>query len=181
MTWDDQEERSASLRTLELALKSACEENFNTGDTAKMWNPQLRKKTDNTSRRRYRNRWTAAGSDKYDPHLVGALFHSEIQRQGWGTRLSAENIVCRWADIVGIDIAEHCTSVLVKGNTLEVIAETTAWSTQLRLLQSRILDKIAQIIGPGILTHIKVSGPQGPSWRKGPRHIKGRGPRDTYG
>ena len=35
--------------------------------------------------------------------------------------------------------------------------------------------------GDGVVTVLKISGPTAPSWRKGPRHISGRGPRDTYG
>ena len=28
---------------------------------------------------------------------------------------------------------------------------------------------------------VAITGPVAPSWRKGGRHVKGRGPRDTYG
>jgi predicted nucleic acid-binding Zn ribbon protein len=31
------------------------------------------------------------------------------------------------------------------------------------------------------VTDLTVLGPTAPSWVKGPRHVKGRGPRDTYG
>ena len=33
----------------------------------------------------------------------------------------------------------------------------------------------------GRVTVFDVRGPQGPSWKKGPRSVRGRGPRDTYG
>jgi propionyl-CoA carboxylase beta chain len=36
-------------------------------------------------------------------------------------------------------------------------------------------------VGDGVVTSLKITGPTAPSWRKGPRHISGRGPRDTYG
>ncbi|EBV8528738.1 DUF721 domain-containing protein, partial [Streptococcus agalactiae] len=39
-----------------------------------------------------------------------------------------------------------------------------------------------EALGPGVVTRIEVAGPQAPSWRKGPRTVRGgRGPRDTYG
>jgi predicted nucleic acid-binding Zn ribbon protein len=31
------------------------------------------------------------------------------------------------------------------------------------------------------VTSLRITGPAAPCWRKGPRHIAGRGPRDTYG
>ena len=44
-----------------------------------------------------------------------------------------------------------------------------------------ILRKIAAAMGPGQVRRLKIEGPAGPSWRKGPLHVSGRGPRDTYG
>jgi predicted nucleic acid-binding Zn ribbon protein len=62
-----------------------------------------------------------------------------------------------------------------------VSAESTAWATQLRLIQAQVLAKIAAEVGDGVVTTLKITGPVAPSWRKGPLHIAGRGPRDTYG
>ncbi|WP_280373633.1 hypothetical protein [Nocardia wallacei] len=36
-------------------------------------------------------------------------------------------------------------------------------------------------VGQGVVPTLKLSGPAAPSWRKGERYIKGRGPRATYG
>ena len=49
------------------------------------------------------------------------------------------------------------------------------------MMQRQILQAIAGKVGPGIITELKIFGPKAPSWRKGPLHVKGRGPRDTYG
>jgi predicted nucleic acid-binding Zn ribbon protein len=62
-----------------------------------------------------------------------------------------------------------------------VAAESTAWATQLRIIQSQVLAKIAAEVGDGVVHSLRITGPVAPSWRKGPRHIAGRGPRDTYG
>ncbi len=87
----------------------------------------------------------------------------------------------RWAGVVGEDIAAHATPVTLKDGVLSIAAESTAWATQLRMLQGQILAKINAAVGQGVVTSLKISGPAAPSWRKGERHIKGRGPRDTYG
>ncbi|MDQ3454894.1 MAG: RNA-binding protein, partial [Actinomycetota bacterium] len=36
-------------------------------------------------------------------------------------------------------------------------------------------------IGADVVTKLRVHGPTAPSWQKGPRSVRGRGPRDTYG
>lgn len=87
----------------------------------------------------------------------------------------------RWAGVVGEDIASHATPMTLKDGVLSIAAESTAWATQLRMLQGQLLAKINAAVGQGVVTSLKITGPAAPSWRKGERHIKGRGPRDTYG
>jgi predicted nucleic acid-binding Zn ribbon protein len=87
----------------------------------------------------------------------------------------------RWTGVVGEDIASHATPMTLKDGVLSIAAESTAWATQLRMLQGQILAKINAAVGQGVVTSLKITGPTAPSWRKGERHIKGRGPRDTYG
>src|SRR6266496_2400500 len=36
-------------------------------------------------------------------------------------------------------------------------------------------------IGDGFVTKLHIHGPAAPSWNRGPRRVRGRGPRDTYG
>ena len=86
-----------------------------------------------------------------------------------------------WSSVVGHQIADHATPTGLKEGVLTVAAESTAWATQLRLIQAQLLAKIAAAVGNGVVTSLKITGPARPSWRKGPRHIAGRGPRDTYG
>jgi predicted nucleic acid-binding Zn ribbon protein len=67
---------------------------------------------------------------------------------------------------------------------LVLVAESTAWATQLRLLTRTLQAKLREQVGPEVVTSIVVRGPAQPDWRKGPRRVQGpgaRGPRDTYG
>jgi predicted nucleic acid-binding Zn ribbon protein len=41
--------------------------------------------------------------------------------------------------------------------------------------------RLAERVGPGVVESIVVRGPVQADWRKGPRRVRGRGPRDTYG
>ena len=75
----------------------------------------------------------------------------------------------------------HATPSSLADGVLTVEAESTAWATQLRLVQAQVLAKIAAAVGDGVVTSLKIVGPSAPSWKKGRYHVRGRGPRDTYG
>lgn len=130
---------------------------------------------------RSRRRWSGAGPDARDPQPFGNMVGKVAKQHGWEPRISEGTLFGMWAQIVGDDIASHADPKRLEGTVLHVSAESTAWATQLRYMQSQILAKIAKVIGHGMVTSLRITGPQGPSWRKGPRHVSGRGPRDTYG
>ncbi|WP_137722878.1 DUF721 family protein [Prescottella subtropica] len=128
-----------------------------------------------------RRSWSGAGPDERDPQPFGALMGSVSKQRGWSAQVSEGAVLGRWADVVGPDIAAHATPTGLRDRVLSVSAESTAWATQLRMMQSQILAKIAAAVGGGVVTSLRITGPAAPSWRKGDRHIPGRGPRDTYG
>lgn len=130
---------------------------------------------------RRRRRWSGAGADERDPQPLGRVASRIALERGWSTRLTTGQLFGRWAAIVGEDIAEHARPVELKDGELVVQADSTAWATQLRLLQRQLIAKIAAGIGNGVVKRLKVLGPTAPNWRYGPRHVRGRGPRDTYG
>lgn len=134
-----------------------------------------------TGRARRRSGWSGARPDDRDPQLLSTLAGSIARSRGWSTKVAEGMVFGRWAGVVGEDIAAHATPVKLEDGVLSIAAESTAWATQLRMLQKQILAKINAAVGNGMVTSLRISGPAAPSWRKGDRHIKGRGPRDTYG
>ena len=116
-----------------------------------------------------------------DPELLGSALDKLVTESGWEKETAMAKVLNSWAEIVGAEIADHCVPAGFDAGTLRLTAESTAWATKLRLLQSQILAKIASEIGDGIVLKISIYGPQGPSWKKGAWHVAGRGPRDTYG
>ncbi len=130
---------------------------------------------------RRRRRWSGAGADERDPQPLGRLAGRIALDRGWTPQLTTGHLFARWSAIVGEDVAEHAQPVELKDGELTVQADSTAWATQLRLLQKQLLVKIAAGVGKDVVKRLKVLGPSAPSWRYGPRHVRGRGPRDTYG
>ncbi|GAB3674663.1 DciA family protein [Saccharopolyspora tripterygii] len=132
-------------------------------------------------RTRRRRGWAGAGPDERDPQPLGRLAARIAKDHGWTDQLSGGQVFAKWGALVGEEIAEHTKPLQLKDGELTVQAQSTAWATQLRLLQRQILKRISDGVGRDVVKRIKVQGPAAPSWRHGPRHISGRGPRDTYG
>lgn len=116
-----------------------------------------------------------------DPQLVGSAMEEFLVDQGWDENAALAGLADRWSEIVGPEVAEHVQIESWADGELVLRADSTAWATQVRLLTGTLLDQVRQAVGPGIVEKVEVKGPSAPSWRAGPRVVKGRGPRDTYG
>lgn len=133
-------------------------------------------------RRRQPGRPAAAkDSDRRDPLLLGDQMDRLLADRGWKVDVAVGSVMGRWPDIVGAEVAQHCTPVAFELGVLTVRADSTAWATQLKLLESAIMSRLEGEVGKGTVTALKIVGPSAPSWSKGPRRSQGPGPRDTYG
>ena len=139
--------------------------------------PAGRRGADRGSRRS----WSGPGPDRRDPQTFATAANELAKSRGWTHRVAEGAVFAQWATVVGEQIAEHAQPTALREGVLSVTAESTAWATQLRMVQSQLLAKIATAVGDGVVRALKITGPTAPSWRKGPLHISGRGPRDTYG
>jgi predicted nucleic acid-binding Zn ribbon protein len=128
-----------------------------------------------------RRRWSGPGPDSRDPQTLGSVASDVARNRGWSGRVAEGSVFGRWPAVVGEQIAVHAAPTSLNEGVLTVSAESTAWATQLRMVQAQLLAKIAAAVGDGVVTSLRIVGPAGPSWRKGRYHIAGRGPRDTYG
>lgn len=121
------------------------------------------------------------GHDGRDPQLFADTLSSLLAQRGWVQEVSVGGVIGRWREVVGDEIADHCTPETFEDKALVVRADSTAWATQLRLLAPQLLSRLTQEIGEGVVEKVTVLGPVGPSFRKGRRAVPGRGPRDTFG
>jgi predicted nucleic acid-binding Zn ribbon protein len=131
-----------------------------------------------TSRRRYSPEPVYGGRD---PEGVGNVFSRMLAERGWKSPVAIGSVLTRWDEIVGADIAAHCVPESFDADTVLVRCDSTAWATQLRLITPQVLQRFEAELGAGVVKRLSVVGPAAPSWRKGGRTVKGRGPRDTYG
>jgi len=120
-------------------------------------------------------------SDGRDPHALGAVIDGLATRMGWESPLAQSDLLAAWPDIVGAETAVHATPAGIEGGVLTVHCDSTAWATQLRLMRTQITTTIASRYPAAEIEAVRFDGPNAPSWKRGPRSIPGRGPRDTYG
>lgn len=124
---------------------------------------------------------SGSGPDARDPMLFGAAITRLVAERGWEDVNAAAGVLASWAQVVGPEIADHCQPTSLVDGELVLVAESSAWATQLRLLTRTLQARVREHAGDGIVTKIVVRGPAQPDWRRGPRRVQGRGPRDTYG
>lgn len=126
-------------------------------------------------------RFSGAHPDDRDPQRVGAEIDRMVADNGWRETAQVATVLANWDRLVGDDLASHCRPDRLHDGELVLVAESTAWATQVRLMTAAILAKLAGELGPTVVTSLRVFGPSGPDWRHGGRRVPGRGPRDTYG
>jgi predicted nucleic acid-binding Zn ribbon protein len=75
----------------------------------------------------------------------------------------------RWEQIVGPEVAAHTRPDRFGDGELLVIADSTAWATQVRLLAATLVRRLNEELGNGTVRRVVVRGPAAPrqagSWR----------------
>ena len=117
-----------------------------------------------------------------DPQSLETVLSEVITGRNWGQGIAEGNLFSNWPQVVGSDIAQHTTPISLVDGRLTIQATSSAWSTQIRLMQNELLKTISNSAPGALVDELNVIGPHAPSWKRGLRSIKGaRGPRDTYG
>ena len=133
------------------------------------------------SRRRSSGERSGSGPDGRDPVAFGTMVRRLVAERGWQETTSAARVLSDWDRLVGPEVAAHCRPASLTDGELVLVAESSAWATQLRLLVPTLSARLAEQVGAGVVKGISVRGPAQADWQKGPRRVRGRGPRDTYG
>lgn len=142
--------------------------------------PGARRQSPAGTARRLRG-YSGPGPDPRDPQPFSQLLAKLIKARGWQAPAAEASVFGNWSAVVGAEVAAHCRPVKLTDGQLTVEAESTAWATQLRLLAPRLLARIAAAVGHNVVQALNIHGPTAPDWGRGPRRVRGRGPRDTYG
>ena len=116
-----------------------------------------------------------------DPARFGVAIEAFLKIRGWEHDARVHAVLSRWDAIVGPEIADHCTPASLRDGELSLTAESTAWATQLRLMERQIKDRVNADLGAAVVRSVRVAGPTR-ARRPGEWRVAGsRGDRDTYG
>ncbi|MDQ2624295.1 MAG: DciA family protein [Actinomycetota bacterium] len=104
-----------------------------------------------------------------DPMLLGDTAANLLAERGWSDEVAVGGVIGRWREVVGDQIAEHCTPESFDEGRLVVRTDSTAWATNLRMLVPELLSRLAKDLGEGVVEEVTVLAPVGPSFKRGPR------------
>jgi predicted nucleic acid-binding Zn ribbon protein len=116
-----------------------------------------------------------------DPIPAGNTIDSLMHDFRWQSQLEEAELFVRWSEIVGELNGKNSQPENLNNGKLTIRCKSTAWATELRLMQGQIAEKISAQFPELEIKSISFIGPDAPSWKKGSRSVPGRGPRDTYG
>lgn len=117
-----------------------------------------------------------------DPQTLSDVLKDVVTQRDWTQGIAEGTLFSDWQKIVGDDVALHATPITIVDGKLTIQTTSTAWATQLRLIQSQLLKTISSTTPGALVEELIIIGPHTPSWKKGLRTIRNaRGPRDTYG
>jgi predicted nucleic acid-binding Zn ribbon protein len=116
-----------------------------------------------------------------EPTGLGDVLGTLTSTMGWDSPIARAELLADWAGIVGDEIAEHAQPAGIEEGVLFVQVDSNPWATQLRRMVSLMVTNIQNRYPAAGIEGVKVLNPDTPSWKRGPRAIPGRGPRDTYG
>ncbi|MFC5744932.1 DUF721 domain-containing protein [Actinomadura rugatobispora] len=103
-----------------------------------------------------------------DPKAFGAAIRDLLASRGWEQRAAVGGVFGNWPGIVGPELAEHTRPDRFEDGELTVVADSTTWATQLRLLSSTLVRRLNEELGHGTVRRVKVVGPS-----SGPRRTGG--------
>ncbi len=62
-----------------------------------------------------------------------------------------------WTELVGESIAEHSRVRSIRDGLLDVGVDSPAWATPLRYLETDLVERASRLLGPGVVTALRVS------------------------
>ena len=78
---------------------------------------------------------------------IGQTIPRVFEELGLGAASRAMALQQRWAEIVGPEVAAHAVPDVLRGRTLDVTADTSAWCHELQLRTEELLGALRAALG----------------------------------
>ena len=102
-----------------------------------------------------------------DPQPLNAAVGGLLSARGWRQRVAVGAVFGDWPQIVGPQLALHTRPDGFDNGELTVTADSDAWAAQVRLMAPQLVKRLAQELGHGTVTRIRVRGPSAPPRQSG--------------
>lgn len=91
-----------------------------------------------------------------EPRAVGAVAGSLAARRRWAERLEGARVHEVWERIAGEAVAAHVRPVRLLGGVLVLEVSSGAWATQVRYLESTLIERANAELGRPLVEQVKV-------------------------
>src|SRR5580658_5194664 len=102
-----------------------------------------------------------------DPQPLNAAVGGLLSARGWRQRAAVGAVFGDWPQIVGPQLATHTRPDGFENGELTVTADSDAWAAQVRLMAPQLIKRLAEELGHGTVTRIRVRGPSAPARQTG--------------
>lgn len=89
------------------------------------------------------------------PQSLGASLSEFLRSLGIEGRVHEYEVMGRWAEIVGENIADASEPIRVSDGVLLVKVRSSSWRNELVYMKDEILDKIEKMVAKGVIRDIK--------------------------
>ena len=90
------------------------------------------------------------------PRPVGSSLDAVARHLGVVNAAALTAVFSAWGELVGEAVAAHSVPAELHGGRLTVGVDDPAWATQLRWLTPDVLGRLAERLGPGVVTDLDV-------------------------
>lgn len=91
-----------------------------------------------------------------EPRPVGPSLDRLVRHLGGSSTSALQQVFGAWPTLVGEQVAAHSRPVRLRDGTLSLLVDQSAWATQLRLLEADLLVRLAERLGAGVVTSLRV-------------------------
>ena len=100
-----------------------------------------------------------------DPQSLESVLSEVIANRNWSKGVAEGSLFSDWVQIVGQEIATHTTPISLVDGKLTIQSSSSAWATQMRLMQSDLLKTISTTAPGALVEELIFIGPHAPSWK----------------
>lgn len=96
------------------------------------------------------------GSGAKPPRQVKHGLDRVVRSLGLPSSSAVQTIFQAWENVVGEELAKHCRPTAIKKGNLTVTATDQAWATELKWMETTLLERCSQELGDGSVTSVTV-------------------------